>query len=85
MSYALVHRNQLKHAVRWYDTRKGALIGCAAANRNAGYTAYVILCEDDFYQRTVTVTNLLTGQPTEIPKTQAGTCCDPSTERYWSM
>lgn len=33
----------------------------------------------------ITVTNLMTGKPVTIPADQRGSCCDPSTERYWSM
>ena len=33
----------------------------------------------------VTRHNLMTGKPFQIRADQAGTCVDPSTERYWSM
>jgi hypothetical protein len=33
----------------------------------------------------ITVRNLMNGQPVEILASQAGSCCDPSTETYWSM
>ena len=33
----------------------------------------------------VEVVNMMSGKKTMIPKSIAGTSCDPSTERYWSM
>lgn len=33
----------------------------------------------------VTVFNLMSGRPVQIRKSERGGCCDPSTERYWSM
>lgn len=32
-----------------------------------------------------TVISLQSGKPVQIPRATVGTCCDPSTERYWSM
>lgn len=32
-----------------------------------------------------TVRNLMSGQEVIIDADKLGTCCDPSTERYWSM
>ena len=85
MSYAMVHKGDLRDAIRWYDTEKGARIGTRAANRNAGENAYLYLHEDDYHQRKVKVTSLMSGKEVEIAKTARGTACDPSTERYWSM
>ena len=36
-------------------------------------------------KKTVTVINLMSGKPCEIRACEVGTCCDPSTERYWTM
>jgi len=33
----------------------------------------------------VEVKNLMNGSPVMIRKSERGGCCDPSTERYWSM
>lgn len=33
----------------------------------------------------VEVKSLMTGAPVMIRKSERGGCCDPSTERYWSM
>ena len=85
MGYAMVHKSDLRDAIRWYSTEKGAKIGVKAANRNAGETAYMFLHEDDYHQRKVTVTSLMSGREVEIAKTAVGGVCDPSTERYWSM
>ncbi len=32
-----------------------------------------------------TVISLQTGKPVQIPLASVGSCCDPSTERYWTM
>lgn len=84
-SWIMYHVRERNEVVRAYSSEKGAKIGTAAANRNAGYTAYQYMPEDDFYRRKATVKNLMTGKDVEIPKTSVGTVCDPSTERYWSM
>jgi hypothetical protein len=50
-------------------------------------TNYEIM-EESAYQAQiplVKVRNLMSGKEIEIPADQAGTCVDPSTERYWSM
>lgn len=33
----------------------------------------------------VTVKSLMNGKDVQIRKTEVGGCCDPSTERYWTM
>lgn len=33
----------------------------------------------------VPVKNRMTGAEVMIPRSDVGSCCDPSTERYWSM
>lgn len=33
----------------------------------------------------VEVINMMSGRPVKIRKSERGTCCDPSTETYWSM
>lgn len=39
----------------------------------------------DFEPMTVLVKSLMSGQDVEIDYRDRGGCCDPSTERYWSM
>ena len=84
MAWVMVHKSDPRDGIRWYGSEKGAKIGAAAANRNAGQWVYQIMHEDDFHQRKATVKNLMTGQAVEIPLRDVGTCVDPSTERYWS-
>ena len=88
MSYALFHNKRPSSVVKYYRTLTGAKIAVAAHNRRAGYAAYEILEEREWaaaHDRAVTVKNLLNGTDVQIPASQVGTCCDPSTERYWSM
>lgn len=39
----------------------------------------------DFEPLTTVVKNLMTGKDVEIDYRNRGGCCDPSTERYWTM
>lgn len=114
MSYVLFHFVSGVR-VQTYATRKGALIGLRASNRNAGFAQRYTLCEYDVdhgavrewaqgaehaeyapyavieeglylqhYVKTRTVKSLMTGKDVEIDN-NTPYCCDPSTERYWSM
>lgn len=38
----------------------------------------------DKYDPMVEVINMMSGKPVKIRKSEAGSCCDPSTETYWS-
>ena len=50
---------------------------------------YYQACDEMYFykhiDKMVTVPNLMSGKPVEIRESEAGGCCDPSTERYWSM
>lgn len=39
----------------------------------------------EYLNEDVEVTNLMSGKPTHIKRRYVGSCCDPSTERYWCM
>lgn len=76
------------HKLKWYRNLKGAKIGKAAANRNAGSEQYAIMEENEFevkYNGWTTTKNLMTGEEVAIRQQDKGTCVDPGTERYWSM
>lgn len=66
-----------------FDRRDAAAMDREVAELRALYP------EDQFrisYNPTyTTVRNLQTGAAVEIRTEDRGTCCDPSTERYWSM
>jgi uncharacterized protein (UPF0297 family) len=71
-----------------HETLRGAKMSLAALNRkNRHNNIYRIMTNAEYNERntTVVVTNLLSGKPATIDKDQVGGCCDPSTERYWSM
>jgi len=40
---------------------------------------------DSFMAEMVTVQNLMSRKDVKIRRSDVGTCCDPSTERYWTM
>ncbi len=64
-----------KFAVRLNAQRDGDFYEAVSAEY------YVdVLCK-----RKTTVVNLLSGKEVEIPLVDLGGCCDPSTERYFSM
>jgi hypothetical protein len=76
-----------------YPTLRGARIAATALNKksNALVTQYVVMSMESFHRYLdpmVTVYNSITGDgktPIRIPRSQEGTCCDPSTERYHCM
>lgn len=53
----------------------------------AKYPKASIMESELFFQTEpiVIVKSLINGQDVELRKSQVGGCCDPSTERYWSM
>jgi len=73
---------------RYFRTAAGAKRATTCANRNAGRLAYNWVEESWFllkYPVGKKVTkNLMTGEVIVIPE-DTPYCCDPSTERYWSM
>jgi len=87
MAYVLFHIGTYTR-IKYYPTERGAKIGRAASNRNAGTYAYDILEETAFnaaFNKKTIVKSLMTGKEVEINEQDRGGCCDPSTERYWSM
>lgn len=85
--YVIVHHNTPSRAVRHYASERAAKISLAAKNRKAGYAAYKVISEEERRKtdKLVIVHNLMSGKPVEIRESDVGSCCDPSTERYWSM
>lgn len=87
MGYMVYHLNSGR-SVKWYRTQRGAKIGCTAMNRNAKNLTYDVMEEAEFnkkYNGYVTVKSMMNGQDVQIRAQDVGGCCDPSTERYWSM
>lgn len=87
MGYILFHVGTYRR-IKWYRTERGAKIGRAASNRNAGGFVYDILEESVFdtsFNKKTTVKSLMTGKDVVINEQDRGGPCDPSTERYWSM
>ena len=73
---------------RYFKTLAGAKRSATCANRNAGKFVYNYVEESWFllkYPMGKRVTkNLMTGEIIEIPA-DTPYCCDPGTERFWSM
>lgn len=74
---------------KWYETERGAKIACTRINKQFGNTAqYVVLTNTEFdakHNPFVTVHSLMNGLPVQLLRSEVGGCCDPSTERYWTM
>lgn len=85
MTHYVVRQSNPFYIVKRYNTLRGARVGLAAFLRKS--KDYMIVSKLDFDKNDVIVTvkNLVSGKPVQIRKSEQGTCCDPSTERYWSM
>ena len=87
MGYIVYHINT-KRNVGWKRSERGAKISVAAWNRRSNGFNYDIMEETEFnekYNGYVTVKNMMSGKDVQIRAQDVGGCCDPSTERYWSM
>ena len=69
-----------------YETLRGAKIGFTRKWKKR-YPKAIIVTNEEFRTSDpiVIVKNLMSGLPCQIKKSHQGGCCDPSTERYWSM
>lgn len=85
----VVFHTQFPHkGPRYFKTASGAKRATTCANRRAGSLVYNWV-EESWFKLAYpvgmkTVKNLMTGQEVEIP-TDTPYCCDPSSERYWSL
>ena len=69
-----------------FETLRGAR--CAFSRKwKKEYPTAVIMTSEQFHatEPMVMVKNLMTGEPVRIKLSAHGGCCDPSTERYWTM
>jgi len=46
---------------------------------------YDIMPRDEYKDPMVETHNMMNGKKCMIRKSRLGTCCDPATERYWTM
>lgn len=88
MYYVVFHTANPHADKRYFKSAAGAKRSATCSNRNAGRKVYEVLQETLFMVKypvgMKTVKNLMTGQDIQIPE-DTPYCCDPSTERYWSM
>lgn len=85
----VVFRTDKPHAEkRYFSSASSAKRATTCANRRAGGLVYNWVHQSWFLLKypvgTKTVQNLMTGQDIEIAE-DTPYCCDPSSERYWSM
>lgn len=88
MTYVL-YNTQTEYQVGTFQTERGAKISRAAFYKRGQYVDKLSIMEYSEFQEKfngyVTVKNYLSGKEVQIRKQDVGSCCDPSTERYWSM
>lgn len=88
MHYIVFHTANPHADKRYFKSAAGAKRSATCSNRNAGKNVYSVLEETLFMLAypvgMKTVKNLMTGNDIQIPE-DTPYCCDPSTERYWSM
>lgn len=86
MTY-VIYNTDNNRQVRLFKTERGAKVSLAAYERK-GYSNLKIMKGSDFnakFNRWTVTKNLLSGREVLIREQDVGTCCDPSTETYWSM
>jgi hypothetical protein len=86
MKYVIVNKetNQRLNGGRSYKTLAAAK-GAMTRRKLGDHLEAISLNEWIDRDIEVEVINLLSGKPVKIRKSQEGGCCDPSTEKYWSM
>ena len=88
MNYVVFHTKSPHQDKRYFKSAAGARRSATCSNRNAGAEVYQAMEETLFMLKhpvgMKTVKNLMSGQDIDIPE-DTPYCCDPSTERYWSM
>lgn len=84
--FVVVHLKSGHIVGRPRETLAGARRSATCRNRKSG-GGYVAMSLAAFREQDemVEVRNLMSGKPVMLPKSQVGTCVDPSTERYWCM
>lgn len=94
-----LHRKAGAYSEAFYKTERAAKGACTRLNREyTGYEMQVANGKDvaqwvvmpyaefsELHDPLVTVLSLMSGKPVQIRKSAKGGCCDPSTERHWSM
>jgi hypothetical protein len=86
MAYVVYHVDSTVK-FKSFTSESGAKRSATCMNRNAGSDKYAYASEDVYNTSVVKmkkVVNLMSGEEIEIPS-NTPSCCDPSTERYWSM
>jgi hypothetical protein len=84
-----LYRKPGEYSSAVYDTQRGAKGACTKINKQYGGTnQWVVMTHDQFefyHNPLVEVTNILSGKKCMIRRSDKGGCCDPSTERFFTM
>jgi len=86
MEFVVYHKASTQ-ILKVFNTKASAKRSATCMNRNAGDVYYTYADRETYERRVVTrktVKNLMTGQDIEIDS-NTPLCCDPSSERFWSM
>lgn len=89
---AVIYEKETGQILKYFDTLRGAKICFTKKWKINGEQQLYVVCSVEDYEKTggvkasemVTVRSIM-GKDVEIRGDQVGSCCDPSTERYWSM
>jgi hypothetical protein len=92
MAYVVVNSKTRTAIVRTngmtiYETEAAAKAARTRLAATGRFDGLVVMGFEDYHRHlpTITVMNLMTNTPVQMPADQAGGACDPSQERYWTM
>jgi fructose-1,6-bisphosphatase/inositol monophosphatase family enzyme len=93
MVYFLVDKENVYAArengatLTYYTERSAKTARTRRINSGTLDAKFEVMSREEFDQLDVMVEvkNLMSGRPVQIRKSDRGGCCDPSTERYWTM
>ena len=82
-----VYNVRTKRFHKEYETLRGAKIAVSRLNKTTRNEFACIESElfQEQFNKWTTVQSLVGGHEVQIREQDVGTCCDPSTETYWSM
>jgi hypothetical protein len=83
MKYLIVNGWKI---IKTCDSLRGAKISYSRKYKKL-YPDALIVSEKEFREKEpmVETINMMSGKVCKIPASQKGGCCDPGTERYWTM
>jgi hypothetical protein len=84
MQFVIVNTDTHRHTNKLYTSFRRAQNAAVKTGKLEPEWRVMPYKEWFLEDKLVTVTSLLTNKPVQIRRSEVGTCCDPSTERFWS-